>query len=1310
MAQPYYHKRYKWLPFVIPGIIVIIIVMALRFFESAKTQLLASAGEQLTLAATHIAQKLDLVLLERFRDIQHMAHAAVFQGQDTAAMTSYLAEIKQTYPLYHWIGVTDAKGRIIATTDPNALGKDIDAEARFKVIWDGRDIDMREVYRPSRVEDRPAIEFTAPIRGADGKFRGAIISRVELQFLEEVIAPTVAALQALQGTSTRTEYQIISRDGDLLADSPLRQEQQVNLLVDGVLSAERVFSSAPNYVEEEHRRRHVAVLTGYAHMPPHNELETLGWGVLIRVDREAVLSPIHSAFAKEILWGGGLIIALVGALSWAVRQLRGEWQRAESAKQALTESHEVFQLSLDALTSHIAILDEHGTIICVNKAWRVFGEQNRLRDRNYTVGRNYLDICESSIGEGGKDAQRVADGIRAILRGERRVWSGEYTCHGPTEQRWFVMHITRFELGQAIRLVVAHENVTDIHQALLALRENQATTQAIIGNALDAHILMDQEGIIVGWNARAEEIFGWPEAEALGRRLSDMIVPCNYREAHERGLRRYLVDGSGRHIGRRIEIEAWHKEGRSVPVELAITAIKRPNGFLFSAFARDVTERVEQQRLQTMEFRVAELLLQSESLDSISPGIIKTICDLLGWRVGVLWRVDEELRILRCAESGQDSTGGLESFIEQIRQTTFAVDADLPGRVWRSGQVEWISDVTQDCNFTRSKSAVACGLHAALVFPLQVEGKIRGVFEFFSTDVRQPNQKLMDVLKGLARQVELVVARTEAQQELNRSQARLSAILQIAQDAIVSVDESHQIILFNRSAEEVFGYTAEEALGQPLTLLLPARFWEGQRNKVNERSSCAETSERMRQSIETTGRRKGGEEFPVEASFARATVAGGTVYTTILRDVSYSKHQERVLRDAKSMAEQAVAEKTVLLSRVEAFFVRLTENGAVCEWTGQAETLLGIPRTQALGRRFQDLNIEWNWGSICEAVEQTVKTLETVHLEKVRLITEEKRQRFLKLAVSPFCNDAGSDVVLVGEDITDRLLLEHDLVQAQKLESIGHLAAGIAHEINTPIQFVGDNVRFLSESFIDILRVLGQYRQLLAAAKRGACSPDLMHACDAANDAADLEYLIEEIPQAIAQSAEGIDRVAKIVRAMKEFAYPGSEEKALVNLNDAIDSTVTVARNEWKYVANVHTEFDQSLPPVPCLVGEFNQVVLNMIVNASHAIADAVKGTGEKGMITIRTDHVGDFIEVRIADTGTGIPESIRHKIFDPFFTTKEVGKGTGQGLAIARSVVVDKHGGAITVDSEVGKGTTFLIRLPLNSPPSLPSKAGAIS
>ncbi len=221
------------------------------------------------------------------------------------------------------------------------------------------------------------------------------------------------------------------------------------------------------------------------------------------------------------------------------------------------------------------------------------------------------------------------------------------------------------------------------------------------------------------------------------------------------------------------------------------------------------------------------------------------------------------------------------------------------------------------------------------------------------------------------------------------------------------------------------------------------------------------------------------------------------------------------------------------------------------------------------------------------------------------------------------------------------------------------------------------------------------------SAKSWNCPPDLIEACEAETQRADLDYVTEEIPRAIAQTTEGVERVAKIVRAMKDFAHPGSDEKVPVNLNAAIESTVTVSRNEWKYVADVKTDLDPDLPPVPCLLSQLNQAMLNMIVNAAHAIAETVKVAGQKGLITIASRRDGDAAEIRITDTGTGIPEEIRPKIFDPFFTTKEVGKGTGQGLAIARSVVVGKHQGTIAVESEVGKGTTFIIRLPLHQPGS---------
>ncbi|HUJ68417.1 MAG TPA: ATP-binding protein, partial [Syntrophorhabdales bacterium] len=280
---------------------------------------------------------------------------------------------------------------------------------------------------------------------------------------------------------------------------------------------------------------------------------------------------------------------------------------------------------------------------------------------------------------------------------------------------------------------------------------------------------------------------------------------------------------------------------------------------------------------------------------------------------------------------------------------------------------------------------------------------------------------------------------------------------------------------------------------------------------------------------------------------------------------------------------------------------------------------------------------------------------------------------------------------------TDRKMLESQLAQAQKLEAIGQLAAGIAHEINTPIQYVGDNVTFLGDAFLDSLGLLGEYASLVSGARETPIDRPAIAGIEKRAQSIDLPYLEKEIPRAIEQSLEGIGKVAAIVRAMKEFSHPGTKEKSLVDINRAIENTITVSRNEWKYVSDMKTDFDPSLPPVPCLPGEFNQVILNIIVNAAQAMGDVFDGSGAKGTITITTRLIEDSAEIRIGDTGPGIPDSIISRIFDPFFTTKEVGKGTGQGLAIARSVVVDKHGGTIRCETGLGIGTTFIIGLPLD-------------
>ncbi|MCA9195211.1 MAG: PAS domain S-box protein [Planctomycetales bacterium] len=302
----------------------------------------------------------------------------------------------------------------------------------------------------------------------------------------------------------------------------------------------------------------------------------------------------------------------------------------------------------------------------------------------------------------------------------------------------------------------------------------------------------------------------------------------------------------------------------------------------------------------------------------------------------------------------------------------------------------------------------------------------------------------------------------------------------------------------------------------------------------------------------------------------------------------------------------------------------------------------------------------------------------------------------LEVAVSEFMHDGKKTFTTLLRDLSRRRALEAQLSHAQKMESVGQLAAGIAHEINTPIQYVGDNTRFLKTSFESFEVLLQHVDDLLSKCIGVEAVQDIAQCIQDLSQELDLEFLRAEIPAAIDQTLQGAESVARIVTAMKEFSHPGGEELQEIDLNHAINSTLTVSRNEWKYCAELVTDFACDLPLVPCLPGELNQALLNLIINAAHAMA--AKEGSPNGKLKVSTRTLGEYAEIQISDSGTGIPESIRSRVFDPFFTTKGVGKGTGQGLAIAYNVIVEKHHGKLTFESEIGVGTTFSIKIPLAS------------
>jgi PAS domain S-box-containing protein len=399
--------------------------------------------------------------------------------------------------------------------------------------------------------------------------------------------------------------------------------------------------------------------------------------------------------------------------------------------------------------------------------------------------------------------------------------------------------------------------------------------------------------------------------------------------------------------------------------------------------------------------------------------------------------------------------------------------------------------------------------------------------------------------------------------------------------------------------------------------------------------------------------------------------------------------------ETRLVAESAeLARYAEVLDATEVAVIRLSLNGVITAWSAAATRLYGYEQEEVVGRSITLISpapaIEI-LDAMGDVAPGTSASYETVHLRR----DGSTLQISMVLARTVDHPDKPGGLIAIARDVTEQRSLDVQFNHESKLESLGRLAAGLAHEINSPIQFVGDNARFLEEAYQELIRVVEVYRGLLDTSNPIGWL-ERQERVREAEAGIDFDYLQKEIPSAVEQTLEGIERESTIVRAMKTFSHPGNKEQAPADLNEALEATATVTRHQVSDVADLKLQLGD-LPPVRCNIADLNQVFLNLIVNAS----DAIEETGRRGVITVATAVDGDEAVVRISDTGGGIPDDVLPKIFDPFFTTKDVGRGSGQGLPLVRGVVQEGHGGSIVVESAAGQGSTFSVRIPVRGVPA---------
>ena len=625
-----------------------------------------------------------------------------------------------------------------------------------------------------------------------------------------------------------------------------------------------------------------------------------------------------------------------------------------------------------------------------------------------------------------------------------------------------------------------------------------------------------------------------------------------------------------------------------------------------------------------------------------------------------------------------------KQFVNKIQNTYFELPltSKTGERIWLGQHVQLLMHGDEVTGF----QAVA----RDITRQKQVEEAVKVYQEHLETMVENRTLDLKNKNQILEQEIS---ERRQAEAALKESEEKYRTILETIEDGYYEVDLTGNLTFFNDAMARINGYSKDEMQGMNNRQYTDPENAKILYREFNRIYQTGNPSKGIYYEVIT----KNGEKRSLQTSVSLIRDSSGRPvgFRGISRDITE-------LERAQEALHKAHAKTSLLINSISSILIAVSEDNRILFWNTEAEKQFGLLEKEVLGKPLNDLKIEWDGDHMVKGIFLCRKENSPVWLDNVKFVQLDGKEGILGIKIDPVFGDKSLEIgtLIQGSNITKRRIMENQLIQAQKLESIGQLAAGIAHEINTPIQYVGDNVHFLQTSFEDINKVLSKYRTLKDSDQEGISFDYRRDEVEKVIQETQLDYLTREIPKALDQTLDGIERVRRIVQSIKAFAHPGQEAKRDVDINQAVENNITVARNEWKYVADLVTDLEPSLPLVSCVLGDINQVILNILVNAAQAVSEVVQdGSKGKGKISISTCQDGPWVEIRISDTGNGIPERIRPKIFDPFFTTKEVGKGTGQGLAISHTAVVERHHGSITFDTEIGRGTTFRIRLPIKDP-----------
>ena len=865
--------------------------------------------------------------------------------------------------------------------------------------------------------------------------------------------------------------------------------------------------------------------------------------------------------------------------------------------------------------------------------------------------------------------------------------------------------VVRDACGQPVKFFTQVEDITERKAA----ESERARLATIVECSQDAIIGEDRDGIITVWNTAAERLYGYSASEAIGQSVG-MLVPEARNRKDQEILGSVLAGERVEHY----QTERLCNDGSAVSVSLSVSPIHDDAGHVTGAasIARDVTSMIEAQE---------QIALQAELLDDVDAAVTLTdeegvirywsrgaeelygylAVEAVGRNVADLLMLEadrsEFMRLRADAQAGSTSDAEIE--VRDKRGRFFPVYVrnrpmpPVPPSADSRGVISISVDVT-----ARRESELAIRRHAAGQEELADLGRL--------------------ALAGASLEHLFATAVGAAWRVLSSDCAWLVKLVPDGSDPILTAEigwpELNRGTPITGEARSLSG-TCGRSGGSVIV-----QDWEQQERfpYSSQRSASG-----VRSSVGVSVGIPGSPVGVLEVQYAQPHAVRSdclpflTALAHVLGDAIQSREtQELVRRQRESLAvlteslRKLVGDRERLIEQIPGVVLvcdlYADGSGTFVFVSSASEPILGVPASELLGdttRFLRHLHDE-DRDAMRTNARQSAASQRDPSPSEFRFTRPDGTQIWLR-GVSAFirAEDECQRIQSVLFDITagkqaelERERLELDLHLAQKLEAVGQLAAGVAHEINTPVQFIGDSILFLKRAADELRALTSVYHELLHSDDPIDREERRRRAVLAEEDC-DLEYLTERVPPAFERALEGIDRVSTIVRAMRQFAHP-SNERAPTDVNEGIRTTLIISKNEYKYVADIELDLGE-IPPVMANAGDLNQVFLNLIVNAAHAIEPRVGESGERGKITVRTQRDEAGVLVSVTDTGCGIGADIADRVFDPFFTTKLVGRGTGQGLTIAHTIIVERHHGAINFEPAPGGGTTFRVHLPFDAP-----------